>query len=126
MYCPYNLGQFNCDRLFALAEDKRFAQFAVPESAFTIRSASATAAPMLPSLYRPPDALGRIAHAAERGTRLESCVRYKSNIPYAKDGFTFLLDGFELSKTLVKSFALRQKVKSKACAFGEIVRMRSL
>ena len=119
MYCPYNLGQFNCDRLFALAEDKRFTQFAVPESAFTIRSASATAAPMLPSLYRPPDALGRIAHAAERGTRLESCVRYKSNIPYAKDGL-------ELSKTLVKSFALRQKVKSKACAFGEIVRMRSL
>ena len=53
-----------CDRLFALAEDKRFAQFAVPESAFAMRSASSTAAPFFPSLYRPPDALGQNAHAA--------------------------------------------------------------
>ena len=54
-----------------LAEDKRFAQFAVPESAFAIRSASSTTAPFFPSLFRPPDALGQNAHAAERGSRLE-------------------------------------------------------
>ncbi len=39
---------------------------------------------------------------------------------YVKDGFAFLIDGFEPSKYKVKSFALRQKVKSKAFAFGEI------
>lgn len=50
--------------LQGLAEDKRFAQFAVPESAFAMRSASSTAAPFFLSLFRPPDALGQNAHAA--------------------------------------------------------------
>ena len=39
---------------------------------------------------------------------------------YEKDGFAVLADGFEPTNLSVKSFALRQKVKSKAGAFGEI------
>ena len=76
-----------------LAEDKRFTQFAVPESAFAIRSASSTAAPLLLSLYRPPDALGSNAHAAERVARLESSsllqkkkIRRKSVRPFSGGG----------------------------------------
>ena len=40
-----------------------------------VRSTSSTAAPFFLSLYRPQDALGQNAHAAERATRLEfTCV----------------------------------------------------
>ena len=55
-----------CDRLFTLAEDKRFAQFAVPESAFASRCSLGffDRCTVFPSLYRPPDALGQNAHAA--------------------------------------------------------------
>ena len=62
---------------FGLAEDKRFAQFAVPESAFASRCSLGffDRCTVFPSLYRPQDALGQNAHAAERATRLEfTCV----------------------------------------------------
>ena len=56
-----------------LAEDKRFAQFAVPESAFASRCSLGffDRCTVFPSLYRPQDALGQNAHAAERGSRLK-------------------------------------------------------
>ena len=44
------------------------------------------------------------------------------SMEYIKVGFAFLTDGFGLTQYKVKSFALRQKVKSKARAYGEIVR----
>ena len=52
--------------------------------------------------------------------RLPTILRQRLFYGVRKDGFAFLTDGVELLRNVVKSFALRQKMKSKVFAFGEI------
>ena len=63
------------DRIFALAEDKRFTLLRFPNqlSRAVVRSASSTAAPLSLSLYRPQDALGDNAPAARAALEAETC-----------------------------------------------------